>query len=187
MVGKIQKKQQLLFFFYIFFKICNSILMKLILIAAMAKNRIIGKDNSIPWHIPEEMQFFKKNTMGHAVIMGRKTFDSIAMPLPGRFNVVLSRSTNLTIDGCRTAHSLEEGIACCKNQEKIFIIGGRTLYKESLNRADTILLTVLDDDYEGDTFFPQIPENIFQLISEKRMGTKNAFTVRTYQRKNRNV
>jgi dihydrofolate reductase len=159
--------------------------MKLILIAAMAKNRTIGKNNSIPWHIPEEVQFFKKSTMGHAVIMGRKTYDSIAMPLPGRINVVLSRSTNLDIPGCHTANSLEEGIACCSNQEKIFIIGGRTLYKKSLNLADTILLTILDDEYEGDTFFPQIPEKTFKLVSTKRMGTKEAFTVYTYQRKNK--
>ena len=121
--------------------------------------------------------------MGHAVIMGRKTYDSIAMPLPGRFNVVLSRSKNLNIDGCHIAHSLEEGITRCTRQEKIFIIGGRTLYKESLNLADSILLTVLDNEYEGDTFFPQIPEETFQLISEKRMGQKDSFTVYTYQRK----
>jgi len=159
--------------------------MKLILIAAMAKNKVIGKDNSIPWHIPEEMKFFKESTMGHAVIMGRKTYDSIAMPLPGRVNVILSRSTNLEIAGCHIANSLEEGIECCGNQEKIFIIGGRTLYQESLNLADTILLTVLDDEYEGDTFFPQIPEDTFQLISEKRMGTKEPFTVCTYQHRNR--
>lgn len=157
--------------------------MKLILIAAMAKNRIIGKNNSIPWHIPEEMRFFKESTMGHAVIMGRKTYDSIAKPLPGRFNVVLSRNTILNITGCCLANSLEEGITCCGNHEKIFIIGGRTLYKDSLHQADTILLTVLDDEYEGDTFFPQIPEETFQLISEKRMGTKKAFTVCTYQRR----
>ncbi len=161
--------------------------MKLILIAAMAKNRIIGKGNSIPWHIPEEMQFFKESTMGHAVIMGRKTYDSIAMPLPGRFNVVLSRSTTLDIDGCHIANSLKKGIACCGNQEKIFIIGGGTLYKKSLNLADTILLSVLDDEYEGDTFFPQIPEKSFQLVSEKRMGTKEGFTLCTYQRRNRDL
>ena len=161
----------------------HSIRMKLILIAAMTKSRIIGKNNRIPWHIPEEMQFFKESTMGHAVIMGRKTYDSIAMPLPGRFNVVLSRNKNLNINGCHIAHSLEEGIACCRNQEKTFIIGGRTLYEESLNLADTILLTILDNEYEGDTFFPHIPEESYQLISEKRMGEKDTFTVYTYQRK----
>ena len=157
--------------------------MKLILIAAMAKNRVIGRNNCIPWRIPEEMRFFKESTMGHAVIMGRKTYESIAKPLPGRFNVVLSSSKDLHIKGCQIAHSLEEGIACCGNQEKIFIIGGRTLYKESLNLADSILLTVLDNEYEGDTFFPQIPEESYQLISEKRMGDKDPFTVYTYQRK----
>jgi dihydrofolate reductase len=158
--------------------------MKLILIAAMAKNRVIGQNNHIPWHIPEEMQFFKENTMGHAVIMGRKTFESIVTPLPGRLNVVLTTNKSLNIPGCHIAGNLEEAIACCQNQEKAFIIGGSKLYEEGMDLADLILLTILDKEYEGDTFFPYIPADSFQQISAKRVEQKEAFTIYGYQRRN---
>ena len=158
--------------------------MKLILIAAMAKNRVIGQNNRIPWHIPEEMQFFKKSTMGHAVIMGRKTYESIAIPLPGRFNVVLSGNGSLHISGCHIAGNLEEAIACCRGQKKAFIIGGSSVYKETMGLADLILLTVLDKEYEGDAFFPHIPIDLFQQISKKRVEQEDTFTIYTYQRRN---
>ncbi len=157
--------------------------MELILIAAMAHNRVIGRNNSIPWHIPAEMHFFKKSTMGHAVIMGRKTFDSIAMALPGRLNVVLSRDRTLKIQGCLIASDLKAGFECCKDHEKIFIIGGRSIYLEAMNMADTVLLSVLDKEYEGDIFFPHIPTKHFQHVSEERMGKTDMFTLHTYKRK----
>jgi dihydrofolate reductase len=156
--------------------------MELILIAAMSRNRVIGHNNTIPWHVPEEMYHFKKSTMGHAVIMGRKTFTSIGKALPGRFNVVLSKNKDLHVPGCSIARSLTEGIQHCQNQEKIFIIGGRAVYEESIEVADTILLSVLDREYEGDTFFPPIPEKHFQEISAKRMGNEQPFTLYTYKR-----
>jgi len=157
--------------------------MELILIAAMAHNRVIGRNNSIPWHIPEEMQFFKKTTMGHAVIMGRKTYDSIARPLPGRFNVVLSRDKNIQIAGCMVTSNLIAGIECCKGYEKIFIIGGRTIYAEAMNMVDTVLLSILDKEYEGDVFFPHLPKEQFDHLSEKKMGKRDRFTLHTYRRK----
>lgn len=156
--------------------------MQLILIAAMDTNRVIGRSNRIPWHIPEEMHLFKETTMGHAVIMGRKTFDSIGKALPGRQNVVLSTNRNLSLPGCQVAHSFAEGLACCKDQKKVFIIGGKTLYEESMARADTILITVIHKEYEGDTLFPAIPLKHFRLLSEKQMGTEPLFTLQTYQR-----
>lgn len=156
--------------------------MEIILIVAMAHNRVIGHKNKIPWHIPEEMHFFKATTMGHAVIMGRKTFESIGKALPGRFNVVLTRNQGLHFPGCKTALSLEEGIRCCPG-EKIFVIGGRAIYQESMATADTILLSVLDENYEGDTFFPAIPETLFQQVSAERMGQKHPFTLFVYKRK----
>jgi len=156
--------------------------MELILIAAMSRNRIIGRNNTIPWHIPEEMHHFKKNTMGHAVIMGRNTFESIGKALPGRFNVVLSRNKDLQVPGCRVTDSLTAAIQCCQDQKKSFIIGGQSIYLESLELVDTILLSVLDREYEGDTFFPAIPEKYFQQISAKRMGDEQPFTLHTYQR-----
>ena len=157
--------------------------MELILIAAMAKNRVIGKNNKIPWHIPEEMRHFKENTMGHAMIMGRKTFESIGTPLPGRLNVVLSRDSNIHCPGFLSAGNLQEGLDCCQGHEKVFIIGGQDLFRETMPCADTIMLSVLDREYEGDTLFPHIPTEHFQQVSEKRMGGSEPFTLFIYQRK----
>lgn len=156
--------------------------MKIILIAAMDPNRVIGYKNRIPWHIPEEISHFKKTTMGHTVIMGRKTYESIGAILPGRQNVVLSSNRNLTFPGCHIVHSLEEGIRYCVKQEKIFIIGGRMLYKESMAGVDTILLSTIHQKYTGDIYFPIIPADHFQLISEKEMGKEQPFTLQEYQR-----
>ncbi len=159
--------------------------MEIILIVAMARNRVIGRKNKIPWHIPEEMHHFKTTTMGHAVIMGRKTFESMGKALPGRFNVVLTRNPDLHFPGCKTARNFEEGLRCCQGLEKVFIIGGRTIYQESIATADTILLSVLDAEYEGDTFFPAIPETLFSQVSEKRIGQQHPFTLFVYKRKER--
>lgn len=156
--------------------------MELIIIVAMARNRVIGRNNTIPWHIPEEIRYFKETTMGHAVIMGRKTYESIGFPLPGRLNVVLSKNSKLHLPGCHIADSLEKGLNHCIGQEKVFIIGGKTLYEASMERVDTILLSILDKEYEGDTFFPHIPAEQFQHVSEKRMGEKQPFTLHRYQR-----
>ena len=103
----------------------------------MTPNRIIGYKNRIPWHIPEEMQHFKKCTMGHGVIMGRKTFESMEKALPGRTNIVLSRSPDLALPGCHIAYSLTEGMRCCQKQKKVFIIGGSMLYEQAMEHADT--------------------------------------------------
>ncbi len=157
--------------------------MKLILIAAMAKNRVIGNNNSIPWCIPEEMAHFKKNTMGHALIMGRKTFESIGDPLPGRRNVVLSRDSQYSFSGCRMAPDLSAAITLCGTQEKIFIIGGGSLYAEAIHRVDTICLSVIDKEYKGDTFFPVIPQTLFKQVSIKKINSSPAFTILTFERK----
>ncbi len=155
--------------------------MELILIAAMAQNRVIGINNKIPWHIPEEMRHFKETTMGHAVIMGRKTFESIKTPLPGRLNVVLSRNPDISSPGFHFADSIEKGIEYCKDQQKIFIIGGQAIFQASMKLVDTILLSVLDQKYDGDAFFPHIPKENFQIIYEKRMGKTKPFTLFTYK------
>jgi dihydrofolate reductase len=157
--------------------------MEMILIVAMAQNRVIGRNNAIPWHVPEEIHFFKETTMGHAVIMGRKTLNSIGKALPGRLNVVLTRNRDFHFAGCKTVHTFAEAISCCQEQEKVFVIGGRTIYEESMAMADTILLSVLDEEYEGDTFFPAIPETLYHQISEERMGEEHPFTLLVYKRK----
>ncbi len=148
----------------------------------MTTNRVIGYQNHIPWHIPEEMQHFKESTMGHAVIMGRKTFESIGKALSGRTNVVLSSNRNLQLSDCHVAHSLTEGLDHCSSQKKVFIIGGRMLYEQAMKNAATILLSVIHRKLKGDTYFPDIPAEHFQLISEKELGTKQTFTLQTYQR-----
>jgi dihydrofolate reductase len=156
--------------------------MEIILIAAMSLNRVIGRKNSIPWHFPEEIQHFKVNTTGHAVIMGRNTFESIGKALPNRENIVLSRKTTLTLPGCHVAHSLEEGITYCSYMEKVFIIGGRVVYRQAMEYVDTILLSILPTEYSGDIYFPDIPEDSFLLVSEKEIGTEQPFTLQKYQR-----
>ncbi len=157
--------------------------MKTILIAAMAGNRVIGRDNCIPWHIPEEIHHFKATTIGHAVVMGRKTFESIGRPLPRRFNVVLSRQSNARFPGCTAADSLERAINLCRTQKKVFIIGGESLYREAMLTADTILLSVLDRNYEGDIFFPEIPKTLFELTAKKQVHGKQTFSIHRYQRR----
>ncbi len=157
--------------------------MKVILIAAMDKNRVIGYENRIPWHIPEDLQYFKKVTMGHGIIMGRKTFDSIGHALPGRQNVVLSRDRSLSFTDCHMAQSLAEGLRHCRNQENVFVIGGESIFREAMEFADTILLSVIQQEYEGDTFFPLIPEKHFRLQSEERIAAEQVFVLQTYQRK----
>ncbi len=156
--------------------------MEIILIAAMSLNGVIGEKNRIPWHLPEEMQHFKKSTMGHAVIMGRNTFKSIGKALPGRTNIVLSSKTSLKLPRCHVAQSLEEGIRYCSPMEKIFIIGGRMVYEQAMEYVDTILLSILPTEYSGDTCFPDIPMNSFLLISTEEASTAQPFTLQKYQR-----
>src|SRR3990167_8007223 len=111
------------------------------LIAAISKNNVIGKKNKLPWHLPADLQHFKKMTMGKPIIMGRKTFESIGRPLPQRDNIVVTRQTNFKATGCIVAHSLDEALARLKEREEVFIIGGAELYKEGLFIAENLYLT----------------------------------------------
>ena len=126
------------------------------MIAAMGKNRVIGKDNDMPWHLPADLQHFKKTTLGCPIIMGRKTYDSIGRPLPGRLNIILSRNANLVIDGCTVVNSLEGAIDLAEKTDasEIFITGGAHLYNKFLENADRLYLTLIDEEFEGDTYFP---------------------------------
>lgn len=127
---------------------------KISIIVAMAQNRTIGINNTLPWRCPEDLKHFKTLTMGHHMIMGRKTFDSIGKPLPGRTTVVVTRNAGLNIDGCVMAHSLEQAIARCGNDEEIFIVGGAEIYTQALPLADTLYITEIQQDVEGDAHFP---------------------------------
>ncbi len=157
--------------------------MKIILIAAMSTNRVIGFHKKIPWHFPEETAHFKQTTMGHAVIMGRKTYESIGFVLPGRRNIIISRNKNLTIEGAEVLDDLEKAIHTCRNQKKIFIIGGNSLYALAMFYCDEILLSVIHQEFKGDTFFPAIPQEEFDLVSEKVMGENPLLTIQTFKRK----
>lgn len=154
---------------------------KVAMIAAMAANRVIGRDGKIPWDLPEDREHFKRLTMGHVIIMGRRTYEEIGRPLPGRITYVVS--TTITIDekNCHTATSLTAAIEHARRNyvdKKIFLCGGARIYEEGMPLADEIYLTVLDEEIEGDTFFPEIGEG-FCVEKNKKYET---FTLVKYQR-----
>ena len=138
------------------------------IIVAIAQNGIIGDKNSLLWHIKEDMRFFRTTTSGHAVIMGRKTFESLgSKPLPKRKNIVITRS-DLTFEGALTAHSLDEAIEMAEGDEETFIIGGAQIYRAALAVADRMYITRVEHDYQGDTSFPEVDYSQWRLVSEER-------------------
>lgn len=128
---------------------------RICIIVALAANRVIGRNNALPWHLPADLKRFKSLTMGHPVVMGRKTHESIGRPLPGRRNLVITRNRGYSAPGCEIVHSLDEAIAACRAAERIFIIGGAELYRESLARAHCLEFTEIRADFEGDATFPE--------------------------------
>jgi len=140
---------------------------KLSIIVAMAQNRTIGVNNTLPWRCPEDLKHFKALTMGHHMIMGRKTFDSIGKPLPGRTTVVVTRDKELKIDGCIVTHSLIEAIAACSADTEAFIVGGADIYAQSLGLADTLYITEIQQDVEGDAHFPAFDKSAWQEIARE--------------------
>ena len=156
---------------------------EIILIAAMAPNRVIGKNNTIPWHIPEELRFFKATTMGCPIIMGRKTFASLPKALPGRRNIVISRNPEYAPAGVEVFSSLDKALQACQKVDKVFIIGGAQIFSLAMPVATTLMLSLLDQPVEGDTFFPEISPDVFQEESRRRLEPHLPFTVVTYTRK----
>ena len=124
------------------------------LIAAMAANRVIGRNNALPWHLPADLKRFKALTMGHPVVMGRKTYESIGRPLPGRRNLVITRQRGYRAVGCEVIHSLDAALASCAGAAEIFVIGGAELYREALPRAHCMEFTEIGAEFEGDARFP---------------------------------
>lgn len=146
--------------------------MKLCAIAAMSKNRVIGVNNELPWDIPEELRYFKEKTKESIVIMGRKTFESMGGALPKRSNFVVTRSKEFVAEGAQVFHSLEKAIAAAekapRNREEVFVIGGAEIYKQSLDYLDLLYLTIIDAEYQGDAFFPEVDfENQFKVIDRQ--------------------
>lgn len=141
---------------------------RLSLIVAMAKNRVIGADGKIPWHLPGELQLFKSVTMGHHIIMGRRTWESINRLLPGRTTVIVTRRQDFAVPGALIAHSLDEAIRYCAGDSETFVIGGGELYRAALPRADRIYLTVVDAEPEGDTRMPEFDTRDWRLTSTQQ-------------------
>ena len=127
---------------------------RLTLIAARARNGVIGRNNQMPWKIPGEQAYFKRMTMGHPIVMGRKTWESIGRPLPGRRNIVITRDRAYTAIGADVVGSLDEALSLAGAADEIFVIGGGQLYAEAMSRASRLLLTEIEADFDGDTFMP---------------------------------
>ena len=126
------------------------------LIVAMARNRVIGADNRIPWHLPNELRMFKALTTGHHIIMGRKTYESIGRLLPGRTSVIVTRQRDYSVPGAVIAHSTREALEACGSDDECFVIGGAELFRASLPLADRLYLTVVDAEPAGDTYMPEL-------------------------------
>lgn len=147
-------------------QVCISILV------AMASNRVIGNHNTLPWHLSEDLKRFKSLTMGHAIIMGRKTYDSIGRILPGRINVVVTNQIKLEIPGAIVVHTVEDALKqhdlSVQQQDEIFIIGGARLYEQTLGLANRIYLTEIQQGFEGDAYFPEFDRNEWVEVSRER-------------------
>jgi dihydrofolate reductase len=156
----------------------------LTLLAAVARNGTIGRDGRLPWHLPEDLQHFKRLTLGHPIIMGRRTFDSIGRPLPDRRTIVVTRNRSWHTDGVETAGSLAAALALTADERNVFVVGGRALFEEALPLADVVELTEIDADVEGDTFFPVWDRSLFvETFRETHRGPRGErFAFVTYRR-----
>jgi len=152
-------------------------------IVAMASNRVIGNRGDIPWKIPCEQKKFKQITLGHSVIMGRKTYESIGRPLPGRTNIVVTRQSDYQAAGCIIVHDLDSAFRSCPPEEnEAFICGGGQLYRESLPVTDRIYLTVLPREVSGDTYFPEISETDFKITKSEFIEGVEPYEFFIYER-----
>ena len=160
--------------------------MKIIIIAAVSKNGVIGRTNGeMPWHLKEEFRHFKNTTMGFPIIMGRKTFESLGKPMKGRLNIVVTRNQNLKLefDEVKKFYSLKESLEYCLSlgKEKVFITGGGEIYNQAIGIADEMILSFLSFDAEGDVYFPKIDQNKWKEESREK---RSEFEIVNYARKN---
>lgn len=132
--------------------------MTISIIAAIAQNHAIGKNNQLLWHLPADLRYFKNKTTGHTVIMGRKTFDSVGRPLPNRRNIMITRQ-QLSIPGCEVVSSLSDALALCAGEDEVFIVGGAEIYRQAMDVTDVLYLTIVHKDFEADAYFPEIEQN----------------------------
>ena len=154
--------------------------MRVSLVVAMARNRVIGRDNALPWRLPADLAHFRKVTMGHPIVMGRRTFESIGRALPGRNNIVITHNREYAAHGCIVVNSLDEAWKVAGNAEEVCVIGGTTLFDETLFLADVIHLTEVGADVEGDTFFPEFDRGEWseKEIARHPADERNAYPLR---------
>lgn len=160
---------------------------KISLIVAVAENGIIGTGGTMPWHITEDFRHFKEVTLGHSVVMGRKTYESIGRPLPRRRNIVITRNANLAIEGCEMAGSLEAALTMCEGEEEVFVIGGGEIYRQAMPLADRLYITHVGVSVEGDTRFPDILPEVWREVSREEFAHgkdfEHPFSFVNYERK----
>ena len=135
------------------------------IIAAVAKNNALGKDNQLIWHIPADLKRFKKITTGHHIIMGRKTFESLGKPLPNRTTIIISRNKNYKVEGCIVVNSLAEALEAASDDKNPFILGGAQIYQKAMELTDILDLTLIHHEFEADVFFPKIDPSIWKEVS----------------------
>lgn len=150
--------------------------MRIAMIWAMAENRVIGRNNKLPWHLPNDLKYFKKLTTGKPVIMGRKTYDSIGKPLPNRINIVVTRDESWSADGVKVVNNLQSAIdladAECliSGAEEVIIMGGAEIYKQALPQADRLYITFVHDEVDGDAYFPEFDLSAYQELARERFA-----------------
>lgn len=132
------------------------------IIAAIAENNALGKDNQLIWHLPADLKRFKQVTLGHHIIMGRKTFESLGKPLPNRTTIIITRNKDYKQEGCVVVHSLSEAISAAKEDENPYILGGAEIYKQAMEIADKLDLTFVQEEFEADAFFPEIDTTVWK-------------------------
>ncbi|WP_078409843.1 dihydrofolate reductase [Priestia abyssalis] len=158
-------------------------------LVAMDQNRVIGKDNKLPWYLPADLKYFKELTMGHPIIMGRKTYESIGRPLPGRENIVITRNEEYTAEGCTIIHSISEVKELEeKRDDELFVIGGAEIFEQTFSIADRLYVTMIEETFEGDTYFPDFNEDDWVVVSKKKgvQDERNVYEhyFLVYERKN---
>jgi len=156
------------------------------IMVAAAENNVIGRDNGLLWHLPNDLRFFKRTTSGHPVIMGRKTFESLGKPLPNRLNIIVTRQRDYQAEGADVMHSLEAALGLDTGADELFVIGGGEIYRQALPLADRVYLTRVHTELAGDTYFPVLDEKDWKLVAADRHASDERhaydYTFQLYER-----
>jgi dihydrofolate reductase len=148
---------------------------RLTLVVAYARNRVIGRDNALPWKLPGDLAHFKRTTLGHPIVMGRKTWESLGRPLPGRRNIVISRDAGYAAAGATVVRDIDAALSACEDTDEVFVIGGAQIYAAVLDRADRIVATEVAADVDGDAYFPYLPAFQWREVSREPQAAENGY------------